>query len=212
MQKRRYSSGYHMTWKKFSHSKLATTNQLYTQKESKAKSAIKLSILPKINEINSVVFSSKYPGSSFTIANEPRHNVLAPNYPSSQIEIPYHEPNLDSQLVLTPAEIDNNYFINKKGKKKKYRRGLRQTLIIGGIILLLIGLLSWTALGLGAAALITGLFLPKPNKKSIFVTESLMNKMKNDKKANTAAGIGAGVITLIVIGGIIFFFTLFIFG
>lgn len=79
------------------------------------------------------------------------------------VKPPFHHPKPDSPLVLTNAEIEDNYFIDYSGEKKKYRRGLRNLLIIGGIIISLIGLGFWPVLVIGIGAIIAGSSLPNPH-------------------------------------------------
>jgi hypothetical protein len=106
-------------------------------------------------------------------------------------------------MVLTTTEIEDNYFINSRGAKKKYRRGLKNALIFGGLTIGLIfgGIAVIGILAIGA--FITGLALPKPNKNSLIASNSQLVKSQNDNKALAAAGIGAGLVVLIVIIGMI---------
>lgn len=206
MQKRRYSKGYHVTWHK---KKSKRPNGKITQ-INHSQNQIKVANQPDLKNnhktsINYDSFTAKYPKSTITRLKFSKDKDFEFLNNSIQIQ-PVHA---DTQVTLTPVEIENGYFMNAHGQKRKYRRGLKNLLTILGIIISVIGLFAllggysiWLVLGI--TLLIIGAALPKPNKRSLIATESQLLKSKNDNKAYIATGIS----TVLIVGSILIGFVI----
>ncbi len=152
--------------------------------------AIKAIEFPPLEEkINFHKFSLRYPSSQFPNAHEIKSSKIPKAYFTTALDIPYHQPSLDTQAILTQAKIDKNYFIDKNGKKKRYRKKLRNTLIISGAILSLFYM--------GIPVLLTGLLLPHPNRKSKVVYP--YQDIKMTKKDKGFLGIALRVLIILLL-------------
>ncbi len=213
VQKRRYNSGYHITWHHKNKSNFAHNSpnpNLSTHRTKTHRKSIKTSQL--IEKINLNAFTKNFPTTQFTIANEPDRKKTSVDNRDIEMDLglSYHQPTLDTQEVLTPWESDHNYYVNKHGKKVKYHRTLRLTLIIGGVILLLLGVVLATLIliPLGLSVLMTGLFLRHPKKGNHNLTSKQQKKAKTDRRviAVILTIIGLGILFLL---GIIILISLF---
>ncbi|MGB1004782.1 MAG: hypothetical protein ACPGVC_11150 [Salibacteraceae bacterium] len=68
---------------------------------------------------------------------------------------------------------------------------------------MIINLGLWPIAVIGLTALIIGIALPKPNKRSLVVSNSQLVQSKNDDKAMAAVGISIGLVILILVVGAI---------
>ena len=200
-EKRKYSSGYHIHWhhqKKKTDSKQSKNSTPTFSKKSTIQNIGELYTYEKINYDQ---FGDKYPLPKASFPTTSNRNPVQLSVITFNPDLAYIPTQIDTQVTLTPQEVEDNYFINSSGQKKKYRRGLRNLLIFGGIGVALLGAGILPLAILGLSAFIVGIALPKPNKNSLVASHSQLLKSKNDNKAAATVGISMVVITLILIVG-----------
>lgn len=196
IQKKRYSSGFHISW----HHHKGTKVALHTNKVSKnfdyPSKHKEIALIQEEEKIDLLAFSNKYPTTPFNESYKIELIRYHPGYPSSDMEISYNQPSLDTQTVLSEAEIDNNYFISQKGEKKKFRKGLRLGLIIAGLALLFTPIFY-----VGIPAIIVGFLLPHPSPEA----QEVSTVVKEDyKKGNTLIKVALIIVGVIILAILIF--------
>ncbi|MFT4752553.1 MAG: fumarate reductase subunit D [Salibacteraceae bacterium] len=195
LQKKRYSSGYHVNWH---HQKKKTLARIHPKPSDKLTGSIKIQnpiISPK-ETLLAGAFKTKYPPSLFLQKKISLKKIPAIKK-NMALQTAANNIKADTLTTLTPQEISENYFIDRNGKKQRNRKGLRTTLIIVGAVF---------SFGLvGIPILILGLALPHPTTDSKELTEKQLKNIQTRKTIIKTVTIIAILILVVVIAFLIAF-------